>query len=264
MYGNKISIPLTYGGWFEVLSEDGKSVKPLYSIKELVTHSANATNVKKILNNRQHLGGESSASKQPPSPVYLVRENITAYTIMSGSTKNHQSNGGTNETTKTIGQSDLKYINTPNGNLNECKKVIIKTGDKLKILSEIIIDYSLEQNQQLFQKMEKKMVKCSLERNKKNLAAAAKNKLNNNLSTTNSNNNDNNNNNLSNLTGEDGNEIVYLFEETKGKFSPIAKLENISGVHRLEDIVKKFRFPITVQLVYGNPYNPSRLEIILC
>lgn len=110
----------------------------------------------------------------------------------------------------------------------------MKTGDKLRVLGEIIIDYSYDQSQQ-FQKMEKKMVKCSIERNKRVPTINIKK-----LSNTTSN------------ANEEGSEIVYFFEETKGKFSPIARLENISGVHRLEDLVKKFRFPITVQLVYGN------------
>ena len=78
------------------------------------------------------------------------------------------------------------------------------------------------------------MVKCILERNKRGNTNTGLKKSNN---TTSSN--------------DEGSEIVYFFEETKGKFSPIARLENISGVHRLEDLVKKFRFPITVQLVYG-------------
>ena len=33
---NKLSIPLSYEGWFEVLSEDGRRVKPIESIKDLV------------------------------------------------------------------------------------------------------------------------------------------------------------------------------------------------------------------------------------
>lgn len=82
------------------------------------------------------------------------------------------------------------------------------------------------------------MVKCTLERNKRGSMSTNTKKLSNASNSVNEN--------------EDGFEVVYFFEETKGKFSPIARLENISGVHRLEDLVKKFRFPITVQLVYGN------------
>lgn len=119
----------------------------------------------------------------------------------------------------------------------------MKTGDKLRVLGEIIIDYSFDQGQQ-FQKMEKKMVKCAIERNKKSTSTTANTKKSNNstLNSTTTN---------SVTHNEENNDVVYFFEETKGKFSPIARLENISGVHRLEDLVKKFRFPITVQLVYG-------------
>lgn len=111
---------------------------------------------------------------------------------------------------------------------------MVKTGDKLRILGEVTLDYSYDQNQQQ-QKIEKKMIKCTLERNKRINTATKKGQ---------------NSSNYANGT-EDASEVVYFFEETKGKFSPIARLENISGVHRLEDLVKKFRFPITVQLVYG-------------
>ena len=124
--------------------------------------------------------------------------------------------------------------------------MIVKTGDKLRVLGEIVIDYSYEQGGQSFtSKMEKKMVKCTLERNKKNatLNSSTNKKGTANSSTLNS--------STLNSANDDGTEVVYFFEDTKGKFSPIARLENISGVHRLEDIVKKFRFPITVQLVYG-------------
>jgi len=34
--GHNYSMPLTYGGWFEVLSEDGKSIKPASTVSELV------------------------------------------------------------------------------------------------------------------------------------------------------------------------------------------------------------------------------------
>jgi len=46
-------------------------------------------------------------------------------------------------------------------------------------------------------------------------------------------------------------ETLFLPEEAQGKYSPVARIENISGVHKLDDLVKKFRFPVTVQLVYG-------------
>lgn len=107
LYGNKISIPLTYGGWFEILSEDGKSVKPLYSIKEVLLHSANATHVKKVLASKQ---------QAPPQPVYLVRENVTAYMITMNNSK-------ANSASESNNKNEIKFLNA---NLNDCKKVIIK------------------------------------------------------------------------------------------------------------------------------------------
>ena len=34
--GHNYSMPLTYGGWFEVLSEDGKAIQPMTTVAELV------------------------------------------------------------------------------------------------------------------------------------------------------------------------------------------------------------------------------------
>lgn len=51
--------------------------------------------------------------------------------------------------------------------------------------------------------------------------------------------------------GEMQTETLFIGEEALGKYSPVARIENISGVHKLADLVKKFRFPVTVQLVYG-------------
>jgi len=54
-------------------------------------------------------------------------------------------------------------------------------------------------------------------------------------------------------------ETLYIPEDTQGKYSPVARIENISGVHKLDDLVKKFRFPVTVQLVYGRAPSESSL-----
>lgn len=54
VYGKNISIPITYNGWFEILSEDGKSIKPMTSIRELYYHWANANNFKKMFQKRKN------------------------------------------------------------------------------------------------------------------------------------------------------------------------------------------------------------------
>lgn len=47
-------------------------------------------------------------------------------------------------------------------------------------------------------------------------------------------------------------DTVYLALESRGKFSPIAKEGNISGVHSMRTLLCK-RFPLMVRLVYGRP-----------
>ena len=54
VYGKNISIPITYNGWFEILSEDGKSIKPLTSIRELYNHWSNSNNFKKLFQKRKN------------------------------------------------------------------------------------------------------------------------------------------------------------------------------------------------------------------
>ncbi|KAL7672917.1 hypothetical protein ACOME3_007793 [Neoechinorhynchus agilis] len=51
---------------------------------------------------------------------------------------------------------------------------------------------------------------------------------------------------------EDGENEVLIDLEGHDRFSPVAKLENIAGMHRIHDIVSKFRFPMTVHLSSGN------------
>jgi len=48
-------------------------------------------------------------------------------------------------------------------------------------------------------------------------------------------------------------DIVYLNLEQRGKFSPIARNDNISGVHLLRQIVTNKRLPLMVRLVWGPP-----------
>jgi hypothetical protein len=47
-------------------------------------------------------------------------------------------------------------------------------------------------------------------------------------------------------------ENIYLSTELKGKFSAIAKEDNISGVHSAENLLNK-RLPLMARLVHGNP-----------
>ncbi len=54
VFGKNISIPITYNGWFEILSEDGKSIKPLTSIRELYNHWSNSNNFKKLFQKRKN------------------------------------------------------------------------------------------------------------------------------------------------------------------------------------------------------------------
>ncbi|XP_029845341.2 uncharacterized protein LOC8031960 [Ixodes scapularis] len=49
-----------------------------------------------------------------------------------------------------------------------------------------------------------------------------------------------------------GGDTVYLAAESRGKFSPIAKEGNISGVHTVRTLLCK-RFPLMVRLVHGRP-----------
>ncbi|XP_059477779.1 uncharacterized protein LOC132198055 [Neocloeon triangulifer] len=48
-------------------------------------------------------------------------------------------------------------------------------------------------------------------------------------------------------------DIVYLNLEQRGKFSPIARNDNISGVHSLRQLITNKRLPLMVRLVWGPP-----------
>jgi hypothetical protein len=228
-YGNKLSIPITYSGWFEVLSEDGKSIKLLNSVKEVANHSASIYNLKKKSN--KPLTSLSHLTS------YLIRENLNGYIISNNSIINKE------YTNKSSNLFDSEYSTA---NITDCKKIIIKAGDKLQIIGECYLDNTDVQ----YQKPQRKLIKCRLERTCSNtkLDQNKKQKSTDDIfNCMDLNYIDQINSNQESTQTQ----IVYLPEEAKGRFSPIARMENISGVHKLQDILKKFRFPITVQLVYG-------------
>ena len=228
-YGNKLSIPITYSGWFEVLSEDGKSIKLLNSVKEVANHSASIYNLKKKSN--KPLTSLSHLTS------YLIRENLNGYIISNSSILNKD------YTNKSSSLFDTEYSTA---NITDCKKIIIKAGDKLQVIGECFLDNTDVQ----YQKPQRKLIKCRLERSISNTKLDQNKKqksIDDIFNCMDLNYIDQINSNQESTQVQ----IVYLPEDAKGKFSPIARMENISGVHKLQDILKKFRFPITVQLVYG-------------
>ena len=210
VFGQNISIPITYNGWFEILSEDGKSIRPMLSIKELANHALTANNFKKLFN------------KPKNNISYIVRENINAYLIpMSAfnSIKIKNELAGT--------ESD-KYCSSIV--LADCKTTAIKPGDILQVAGQVCISQSLGISNSFTSNKNKrvKMYKCYIKRKPVSIGDEI------------------------NCTEFDKqSETVYLPENAQGKYSPVARIENISGVHKIVDLVKKFRFPVTVQLVYG-------------
>ena len=209
---SQMSIPAEYPGWFEVLSEDGKSVKPLQSIKEVMNHFSvclNIVNTKSKAKNAQN-------SLNMTMGNYLVRENLNAFCLVATS-------------------SQIKSVSSSSSTLNvfnftDLKKTLVKLGDKLtySVSDNIYVEITNE----LSVKLRKKMIKFTLERTAVSVSS----------STTNT-------------------EIVYIPEDAKGKFSPIARRDNISGVHQLKDLISKFKLPITVQLVHPHMLSIATLNM---
>ena len=54
-------------------------------------------------------------------------------------------------------------------------------------------------------------------------------------------------------------EHVYLPLEARGKFSAVAKEDNISGVHSIDNILLNKRLPLMVRMVAGQP--PQGLKV---
>jgi len=147
LVGPKIAIPSGFEGFFEILSEDGRSVKCIESISELV--------------------------KRFPDSV-LVRENVRAFVSRS---------------------DDLNTIHE--------KSRIVEVGETLILVGEV--------GGSLSNGSVAKYLRC-LDKNGEN---------------------------------------IYLSTELKGKFSAIAKEDNISGVHSVENLLNK-RLPLMARLVHGN------------
>ncbi|GBL98216.1 hypothetical protein AVEN_268299-1 [Araneus ventricosus] len=152
--GTKLSIPDNYEGWFEILSEDGRAVRCIESVAELL--------------------------KRFPETC-LVRENIKAYLAKS---------------------DDAEVISD--------KTRTINAGETLILLSEVHVTSSKS-------KSSGRYLRCFTTKG----------------------------------------ETVFFNVEQKGKFSPIAGEENISGVHTIKNLSTK-RFPLMVRLVHGKP--PSGIK----
>jgi len=144
--GPKLAIPESYEGFFEILSEDGKSVKCMENVSEL--------------------------ARRFPDSV-LVRENIKAFVSKS---------------------DDIESI--------QDKSRLIQAGETLILVGEVL---------GVKGKTQTRFLRC---------------------------------------IDQDG-ENVFLPYDQKGKFSAIAKEENISGVHNIKNLQKK-RLPLMVRLASGS------------
>ncbi|GIY32240.1 CABIT domain-containing protein [Caerostris extrusa] len=147
--GTKLSIPDNYEGWFEILSEDGRAVRCIESVAELL--------------------------KRFPETC-LVRENIKAYLAKT---------------------DDAEVISD--------KTRTINAGETLILLSEVHVTSAKS-------KSSGRYLRCFTTKG----------------------------------------ETIFFNVEQKGKFSPIAGEENISGVHTIKNLSTK-RFPLMVRLVHGKP-----------
>ena len=205
----QLTIPIDYMGWFEVLSEDGKSVRPLQSIKELLAHFT---------------ANNSAKSKTKPVASYLVRENINAYSLSPAKVLLSSTSSNNNPT-----QSHHRVFN-----FSDLKKSLVKLGDKLNVSADCVssenTDIYVEITNELNLKLRKRLIKFTLER-----AQSA-------------------------LSGLLVTETIYVPDDSRGKFSPVARCENIAGVHQLRDIIAKFKLPITVQLVHPSALSTATLQ----
>lgn len=147
--GTKLAIPDNYEGWFEILSEDGRAVRCIESVAELL--------------------------KKFPETC-LVRENIKAYLAKT---------------------DDMEIISD--------KTRTVAAGETLVLVSEVHVT-------PVRSKSSGRYLRCFTTKG----------------------------------------ETVFLSFEQKGKFSPVAGEDNISGVHTIKNLLSK-RFPLMVRLVHGKP-----------
>ncbi|XP_076462854.1 uncharacterized protein LOC143295166 [Babylonia areolata] len=143
----RLTVPMTYQGWFELLSEDGKSARPIRSVPELARASPTRC---------------------------LVRENVKG------------------------------YLNTGEGRLTFDKTKAVLAGEQLRLCEVLSLPAP-------GQGLKVKLLRC---------------------------------------VDAKGDE-VYLSFDQKGLFTPIAEDDDLVGVFTIRDIIRRFRLPLTVQLVHG-------------
>lgn len=164
--GQKFSLPVSYRGWFEVLSEDGKPIKPLSSVSEL-------------------------AAMWPAQCV--VRRNFRAIVC-----------------------SEVDVDRTGLTRLD--KKRVVQAGEVLSLKDDIWAIIEPPPGRTDLPVARKRYLRCV------------------------------------DCIGAN----VFLSFDQKLIVSPVAGQFNISGVHSVESLLDKFRFPLTVRLVYG--VIPTKLE----
>jgi hypothetical protein len=72
-----LNIPITYNGWFEILSEGGKSIEPLKTVHDLHSHAINLKKKQQIINTKNTSKNDNDLIQ----PKFIVRENIVGYLI---------------------------------------------------------------------------------------------------------------------------------------------------------------------------------------
>jgi len=167
--GPKLAIPNSYDGFFELLSEDGRSVRCIESVAELIRRFPDAI---------------------------LVREPLRAFVSKSDDVdtiEEHSRLVQVGETLLLVGEV-ISNKNRANANVNANANA------------------NSNQNQPPSQKQQTKFLRC-FDKNGEN---------------------------------------VYLPCDLKGKFSAIAKEDNISGVHTVDNLMTK-RLPVMTRLIHGLP-----------
>uniref|UniRef100_T1KSA8 CABIT domain-containing protein n=1 Tax=Tetranychus urticae TaxID=32264 RepID=T1KSA8_TETUR len=224
-FGPRLAIPDNYDGFFEILSEEGRSVRCIESVNELV--------------------------KRSPSSV-LIRESIKVY-LPKGDNENVVSDKSRSlaigEVNKSFSSSPIDPLSTAPTTSSPCDNQVNTNSDSSVSTSE-----STSSSESSSSSPSPISSTCSSTTESSSFGVKLSSPASPThcqpgtiITTTSS---SSQTKYIKGYTGKG--DIVYLPIEGKGRFSPIAKEDSISGVHRISSLLTK-RLPLMVRLVFGRP-----------
>ena len=211
IYGPKFFISQDYDGYFEILSEEGRSVKCIESVAELAKMFPESCLIRESIKvylsktDDSDLVSDKTRTLTPGETLKLINSERSSPLIYSPS--NHSSSSSSFSSSPSPSSSPTSSCSP-----TQSQPVILSSYSSYSFSSSSSSSPNPKSSLSEAQSSRYRYLKCQTSKG----------------------------------------ELVFLNLKFKGKFSPIAKEDSISGVHKVSTLLTK-RLPLMVRLVHGSP-----------